>query len=234
MGKVRFICLLLAGLILSSATVLSAPPKDYKIVYNYKNQDGTLFRIIKYYMLDGLKFRSEYYSPTSYNLNAEAKATTDLNKDKKTDGEVKEEVKSQQEDIKNLTPHTVEILRKDKSLVWTIDPSYKMYSEVALREDSWERILTRISIDDFTGFKKTGEAKVLTFNCDIYENISKVQEDTWTTIAYVARSNKVILKTEMLKNGKTVEVMEASEFITDKPEPALFELPEGYSKNENN
>ena len=234
MGKAISICLILAGLLISSAITWAAPPKDYKIVYNYKNPDGTLFRIIKYYMRDGLKFRSEYYSPTSYDINAEAKASTDLNKEGNSGGDLKVNMKSKQEDLKNLQPHTVEILRNDKGLVWLLDPSYKIYSEASLSKDSWERTFTKIFIDDFTGFKKKGEAKLLNLNCDIYENTGKVQEDTWTNIAYVAKDLNVILKTEMLKNGKLVETMEASEFSTDKPEPSLFELPKGYSKNVNN
>ena len=233
MGKVRFIYLLLAGLIISTATALSAPPQNYKIVYNYRNPDGKLTNIVKYYMRDGLKFRSEYYSTTSYNISAEAKSSAVLNKEGKPDGDAKAEVKTEQVDLKNLTPHTVEILRKDKELVWTIDPEYKMYSENTLRKDSWERVLNKISLEAISDLKKTGNGKVLNFDCDIYEVTRKIQEDEYTNIAYVSKDLNVVLKTELLKNGKLQQVTEASEFNTDKPDASLFELPGGYAKNEN-
>ncbi len=234
MGKVRFIYLLLAGLIITSATAFSAPPQNYMIVYNYKNPDGTLTNIIKYYMLDGLKFRTEYYSTTSFSISAEAKASADLGKEGTPGTEAKTEVKSNKEDLKNLTPHTVEILRNDKKLVWTIDTEYKMYSEVSLRKESWEHVSSKISIGDLNGLNKTGSAKVLNYDCDIYEVKQKVQDDEYTNIAYVARGLNVVLKTELLKNGQLQQVTEASEFNTDKPDASLFELPGGYKKNENN
>jgi hypothetical protein len=61
-----------------------------------------------------------------------------------------------------------------------------------------------------------------------------VNEDNWTNIAYVAQDLNVILKTELLQNGKLVQIMEATEFSMEKPAAALFEIPDGYIKNDNN
>jgi hypothetical protein len=82
-------------------------------------------------------------------------------------------------------------------------------------------------------YKKTGEANLLGYNCDIYESVQKEEKDSWTSILYSAQSLKVILKTEILQNGKLVQTMEATEFSTNKPDKSLFEIPDGYQKNDN-
>jgi hypothetical protein len=64
--------------------------------------------------------------------------------------------------------------------------------------------------------------------------VQKVNEETWTNIFYVAKELNVILKSELLQNGKLVQTMEAAEFSTEPPSQSLFEVPEGYSKSENN
>ena len=133
----------------------------------------------------------------------------------------------------DIEPHTIEILRKDKGLVWSLDPSFKNYIEVPLRADSWEHATTSIFVIDFSGYKKTGEVKLLVYNCDIYESVQKEGNDSWTSILYAAQGLKVILKTEILQNGKLVQTMEATEFNTDKPDKSLFEIPDGYQKNDN-
>jgi hypothetical protein len=232
MPKTNLILLLITGLMISSVLAFAVPLKDYTIVYTFKNPDGSVYSIIKYYMRDGNKFRTEYITTVEYSINANTEASTDLSND--TSSNVSSTAQLNAKPISNPEPHTVEILRNDKKLVWSLDPSFKNYIEVPLRQDSWEHILTEIFISDFHSLKKNGEAKLLNYTCDIYESVQKVKEDSWTNIAYVSHDLDVILKTELWQNGKLVQTMEATEFSMEKPALSLFEIPEGYQKNDSN
>lgn len=232
MLKLNLILMLILGLMMSSALALDVPPQDYEIVYVFKNADGTVASMLKYYMRDGNKFRTEYISTVEYGITANTEASTDLSND--TSSNVSGTAQLDAKPLSNPEPHTVEILRNDKKLVWSLDPSFKDYIEVPLRQDSWEHILTNIFISDFHDLKKTGEAKLLNYTCDIYESVQKVKEDTWTNIAYVSHDLGVILKTELWQNGKLVQIMQATEFNLEKPALSLFEIPETYTKNDSN
>ena len=232
MPKANLILMLIIGLMISSALALTVPPKDYAIVYVFKNADGTVSSMIKYYMRDGNKFRTEYISTVEYSINANTEASTDLGND--TSSNVSSTAQLDAKPISNPEPHTIEILRNDKKLVWSLDPSFKDYIEVPLRQESWDHILTNIFISDFHDFKKTGEAKLLNYSCDIYESVQKVKEDTWTNIVYVSQDQGAILKTELWQNGKLVQIMEATEFNMEKPALSLFEIPVTYTKNNSN
>ena len=232
MPKSVFILTLIFGLMISSALALYVSPQDYAIVYAFKNADGSISSMIKYYMRDGNKFRTEYITTIEYSMTANTEASADLSSD--TSANVSSTAQLNAKPISNPEPHTVEILRNDKKLVWSLDPSFKNYIEVPLRPDSWEHILTNIFISDFHDLKKTGEAKQLNYTCDIYESVQKVKEDTWTSIAYVSRDQGAILKTELWQNGKLVQIMEAAEFNLEKPEKSLFEIPGTYTKYESN
>ena len=232
MLKANLILILIVGLMISSAVAFSVPPKDYAIVYVFKNADGTVSNMIKYYMRDGNKFRTEYITTAEYSMTANTEATTDLSND--TSSNIMSTTQLNAKPISNPEPHTVEILRNDKKLVWSLGPSFKDYREVPLRQESWEHILTNIFISDFHDLKKTGEAKLLNYTCDIYENVQKVKEDSWTNIAYVSQELGVILKTELWQNGKLVQIMEATEFNLEKPAISLFEVPVTYTKNDSN
>lgn len=234
MLKTKLIWLLVAGLVISTAIAWTVPPQNYTISYTFKNPDGSVFRITKYYMRDGNKFRTDYISPIQYNISAGAEVTTDLSGDADSQKIAKEDVKLTTEQPNNIEPHTIEILRKDKNLVWSLDPSFKNYIEVPLRQDAWERAIDGIYNIDSPDLKKTGEIKMLDYTCDIYESTQKVKEDSWTNIAFVAQDINVILKTELWQNGKLVQTMEATEFNMEKPASSLFEIPEGYQKNDNN
>ena len=232
MPKYVFILILIFGFMISSAFALDIPPQDYAIVYVIKNADGTVSSMIKYYMCDGNKFRTEYITTVEYSMTSNTEVSTDLTSD--TCANVNSTTQLDAKSISNPEPHTIEILRNDKKLVWSLDPSYKNYIEVPLKQESWEHILTNIFISDFHDFKITGEAKLLNYNCDIYERVQKVKEDTWTNIAYVSRDQGAILKTELWQNGKLVQIMEATEFNLEKPEKSLFEIPGTYTKYESN
>jgi hypothetical protein len=232
MLKATLILILIIGLMISSAIAFNVPPKDYAIVYVFKNADGTVSNMIKYFMRDGNKFRTEYITSVEYSITTNTEASTDLSND--TSSNVSSTSQLNANPISNPEPHTVEILRNDKKLVWSLDPSYKNYIEVPLRQESWEHILTNIFISDFHDLKKTGEATLLNYTCDTYENVQKVKEDSWTNIAYVSRDLGVILKTELWQNGKLVQTMEATEFNLEKPALSLFEIPVTYTKNDSN
>jgi hypothetical protein len=232
MSKANLILMLLIGLMISSAFAFHAPPQDYAIVYVFKNPDGSVYSIIKYYMRDGNKFRTEYISTVEYSITANTEASTDLSND--TSSNVSSTAQLDAKPISNPEPHTVEILRNDKKLVWSLYPSFKNYIEVPLRQESWEHILTNIFISDFQDLKKTGETMLLNYTCDIYESVQKVKEDTWKNIAYVSYDLGIILKTELWQNGKLVQIMEATEFNLEKPALSLFEIPVTYTKNDSN
>ena len=234
MSKTKLIWLLIVGLVISAPLAWAVPPQDYTISYTFKNPDGTVFRITKYYLRDGKKFRTDYISPTQYNISAGAEDSTDLSNDRNTKDTISNDAQFQAEHLTNIEPQTVEILRKDKNLVWSLDPSFKNYIEVHLKQDAWEYALADIFINDLNDFKKTGDTTLLNYNCDIYESIKMVNEDNWTNIAYVAQDLNVILKTEILQNGKLVQIMEATAFSMEKPASVLFEIPDGYRKDDSN
>jgi hypothetical protein len=153
MSKVKYYFLITLGLIITSL-VSSASPDNFSIKYIFKNPDGSEFRIIKYYLSDGCKYRSEYYSTIQYNINSSA--------DVKVEGDkVESKVKAdmQADSIANPVPHTIEILRKDKNLVWTMMPEFKQFFEVPLRPDAWENAVSGNFISNFKDLKKTSETK---------------------------------------------------------------------------
>ena len=232
MPKAILILTLIFGLMISSALAFNVPPQDYTIIYVFKNADGIVSNMIKYFMLDGNKFRTEYITTVEYSMTTNIEASTDLSNDTSSNISSTEQLNAKP--ISNPEPHTIEILRNDKKLVWSMDPSYKNYIEVPLKQESWEHILTNIFISDFHDFKITGEVKLLNYNCDIYESVQKVKEDNWTNIDYVSHDLGVIMKTELWQNGKLVQIMEATEFNLEKPEKSLFEIPKTYTKYETN
>ena len=232
MPKASLILILMIGLIISSALSLNVLPQDYAIVYVFKNADESVTNMIKYFMRDGNKFRTEYISTIEYDITANTESSTDLSND--SINNINSTAQLSANPISIPEPHTIEILRNDKKLVWSLDPSFKDYREVPLRQESWEHILTNIFISDFHDFKKTGETTLLNYSCDIYENIQKVKEDNWKNIAYVSHDLGVIMKTELWQNGKLIQIMAATEFNMDKPALSLFEIPVTYIKYESN
>jgi hypothetical protein len=206
MMKMKFIWLMLAGLLFVSAMASAAPPQDYTLSYTFKNPDGTVFRITKYYLCDGNKFRVEYLSPVKYNVNDGAEL--------------------QVEKLTNVEANTIEIYRKDKKLVWSLDPSFKNYIEVTLKQDIWERDVTEIFATESHKQKKTGATKFLNYPCDLYE----AERDGWTTISVIEPGTNIIFRTELREKDKIVQIMEATEFSLAKPAASLFEIPVGYKR----
>jgi hypothetical protein len=215
----------------------SDSPNNYTVSYAFKNSDGTLFRVIKYYLLEGVQFRIEYYSYTSpFLLNAGVEAELQMDsatvkEESRVYVEINEQTGLQAPDINDSEPHTILILRKDKDLVWSMDPSFKQYFEVPLQHDSWERAITRPLVDNMPELKKTGEMKLLNHQCNVFEI---VLSDSWTTKLIAAQGLDVILKNEVWQNGKLIETMEAIELTLEKPAESLFEVPDGYQKNDSN
>ena len=227
MLKMRLICLLIAGLLVSSTLAWAAPLQDYTICYTFKNPDGTVFRITKYYLRDGDKFRTDYISTVTYHVRAEAEASIDLSDDGNTKNDVRDGAELQAEYLTDAEPHTIEILRKDKGLVWTVDPNLKNYVQVPLRQDAWEHAVTRNFVPGSPALKKIGETKCLNYPCNIYE----MEIKDWGTYNFVvAQGMNIILGSELRQNGKLGEIMEAMQLHLEKPAAALFEIPAGYEK----
>lgn len=235
MLRAKLILLLTVALVISfTLTIAATSPKDYTISYTFKNPDGTVFRIIKYYLRDSNKFRSEYISTVLYKINSTAEANTGLSNSANSVGQMNSEANMQAEHSSNPEPYTIEILRKDKKLVWSMDPPSKTYIEVPLEQESWENVCTKVVMNALPGFKKTGQTKILSYDCDIYEMVQTIKEETWSNKVFIARDLNVVLKTELKQNGKLVEIMEANQFNMKKPEASLFNVPAGYQKNDNN
>lgn len=123
----------------------------------------------------------------------------------------------------------IEILRKDKGLVWSIDPSFKVYFEVPLRKDAWERAVTGISGAEPPKIGKTGTTKFLNYACDIFE----VEAEGWSNTFYLEPGMNLILRSETKLKGQTFQIREATAFSPAKPAAALFEIPAGYQKQQN-
>lgn len=122
--------------------------------------------------------------------------------------------------------HTVEILRKDKGLVWSMNPEFKQYHEVPLRQDSWERAIGGLFALQDPPVKRSGTMKILNYTCDVYEMLS----GEWLNIFAIEPGTKAILRSEIKHNGTLFQIREATEFKTEKPAAALFEIPAGYNK----
>ena len=122
--------------------------------------------------------------------------------------------------------HTIEILRNDKGLVWSLDTMTKQYREVPLKKGSWDRLLTSVFAEEAVKAKKTGTTKFMNYACDVYEAGS----GEWTNIFTVEPGMNVILRSELKQNGKTVQIVEAADVRPEKPAAALFEIPAGYKK----
>lgn len=192
MLKMRLIWLAVTGLLLFSALAWAAPPQDCTVAYTFKNPDGQVFRVIKYYLSDSLKFRVDYLS-------------------------------------KDGTVNAVNIYRKDKGLIWSLNPSTQEYKEKSMEPDEWDYQLMGIFVPEFQKAKKNGETKIFNYPCDIYE----AERSGWTTISYIAQGMNIALKTELKEKEKLVQIMEATEFQLKKPAASLFEIPAGYQKQQN-
>lgn len=231
MLRTKLICFLIVGLVLLSTFAIAGQPQNYAIAYTFKNPDGSTFRLVKYYLQNNNKFRTEHISTVQYNISAETEVTTDLSDSGSTDASVNHNAELKPESTPDSEPHTIEILRKDKRLVWTLTPSFKVYSEVPLAQDSWESTLSQISPENWPDSLKAGEASFLNYPCDIYKSTQIWEGDKWTNIFYVAQGINIVLRSEILKNDKLMQTMEATEFSMEKPESSLFEVPDKYKKD---
>ena len=212
MLKLKFIWLLSAILLFSATFSWAASPPDYTIVYAFKNPDGTMFRIIRYYQRDGDKFRYDHLATVKYHVSGgQPLRAEQIPADAEAD--------------------LILILRKDKGLVWSPDPPSQTYHEAPLKPDSWEKRNSGIFIPPDFKSAKTGAAKFLNYSCDIYESVRTVKEETWSNTVLVAQGSGVVLKTETRRNGELVQTMEAVEFSLAKPAAALFEVPARYQKS---
>ena len=224
--KLKSVWLTGVGLFLFSVLAWAAPPQDYQLGYVFKNPDGSVFRIIRYYLRDGNKYRAEYLTTVQAGIDHTDAMTEQL---PAGGAQWSSSTKMTVERLpSDAAPQGVEILRKDKGLVWNLMAASQSYSQAPLRQDAWDYAYGKNFVSDCSGFKKIGATRLLNYSCDIYQT----EEDGWSNIITVARDSKVILKIETFENGKLAETMEALEFRTEKPAAALFEIPDGYKKNQ--
>lgn len=113
------------------------------------------------------------------------------------------------------------IYRKDTGTSWSLDPDTKKYSEKKLDPGTWDTVIETLFAREFQAQEKTGEARVLDYPCDVYRQ----ENNRWVTLSYVAQGLNIVLRSEIIRDGKTVEVMEAVKFVQEKPADSLFEIP---------
>ena len=123
---------------------------------------------------------------------------------------------------------TIDILRKDKGVVWAVDPGLKQYAEIPMKQDAWDSSVSGMFATVPQDVKKTGTTKLLNYSCDIYER----DQEGWTMISAIDPGTNVILRNETRQKGKVFQIMEATEVSFAKPAAALFEIPDGYNKYE--
>lgn len=120
--------------------------------------------------------------------------------------------------------NAIAVYRKDKGVVWGIEPDTKTYTEKKMGPMDWDAHLWAIFPDSSLKLKKTGETKCFNYSCDILIE----EQGEWANILTVAREINVIVKFELKQNGKLVQINEATELKLEKPAAALFEIPAGY------
>lgn len=113
------------------------------------------------------------------------------------------------------------IYRKDMGTAWSLDADTKKYTAKKLDQAMWDHMIETLFAREFQAQGKTGEVRVLDYPCDVY----RVENNRWVTLSYVAQGLNVVLKSEIIKDGETVEVMEAVKFLQEKPADSLFEIP---------
>jgi hypothetical protein len=121
---------------------------------------------------------------------------------------------------------TIVIYRKDKGQVWTFYPNIKQYTEIPMEQTLWDQAIKGTSNIPLDSSLKTGETKLLNYNCDIYE----MKKDGKTDISFIVKGMNVILKSQSIENDKILMTAEATEFHLGNPAALLFEILAGYKK----
>ncbi len=120
----------------------------------------------------------------------------------------------------------VSVYRKDKGLVYGLEPDTRTYTQSELKDGDWERELFAVFPESGHKLQKTGEATVLKTPCEVFTSDLTTLTMTFT----LAKGSGVILKSEWLQKGQVMQIDEATAFSLAKPALALFEIPAGYKR----
>lgn len=122
----------------------------------------------------------------------------------------------------------VTVYRKDKGLVYGLEPDTKTYTQSKLKDGDWEHGLFPVFPEPGHKLQRTGETTFLQTPCETFTS----ELTTLTMTFTLAKGSGVILKSEWLQKGQVAQVDEATAFSLAKPAPALFEIPAGYKRRE--
>lgn len=156
---------------------------------------------------------------------------------KNPDGSVLHIIKSYQRDGTKfrgeyLSPegkvNAVTIYRKDKGLVYGIEPETRTYTQSKLKDGDWDRARFPVFPEPGHTLVRTGETTLLQTPCETFTSELR----TFTMAFVLAKGSGVILKSELVQKGKVMQTDEATAFSLAKPAPALFEIPAGYKRRE--
>lgn len=124
--------------------------------------------------------------------------------------------------------NAVSIYRKDKGLLYGIEPDTRTYTQSKLKEGDWDRGLFAVFPEPGHNLQRTGETTLLKTPCETFTSDLTTLTMTFT----LAKGSGVILKSEWLQKGQVAQIDEATAFSLAKPAPALFEIPAGYKRRE--
>jgi len=123
------------------------------------------------------------------------------------------------------------ILRKDRGVMWMLNPEKKTYTENPLREEDWQRTMRR-NITVKKG-KNLGTEKVSGYRCKKKEMETTVKvmgiERTSKSTVWTSSSFDMPLRTQ----GEDGYMMEVRNIKPGRQSGRLFELPKGYTRVEN-
>jgi hypothetical protein len=229
------VCLVLTGLLLSCASALASSPLDYSMTTEYRNPDGTVFRITRDYVRDGAMHRREYVTPVAYHfevhVDSEAQLDSDSDEEELTTAGEEEMMTTTVQLPLDIEPHTVDISRNDLGIGWMLDTESLTYGEYVLDPAKFEYGVD-ISLPEDYATLKIGETSVLGYECDVYDVTQTYGETTYTNIITVTTDLSVILRTELLIDGVVFQIAAVTQFSLEKPDESLFVVPAWYSERQ--
>jgi hypothetical protein len=123
------------------------------------------------------------------------------------------------------------IMRRDKNIAWTLIPSEKMYMEVttaAIKQQSENLDNYKIETTSM------GKEKINGVDCEKSKVImTKISDGSKMGGFWWVTKDNIVMKMDMLSNEKNEKMrfkLELSDLKVGKLNPALFEIPAGYSK----
>lgn len=125
---------------------------------------------------------------------------------------------------------TINILRIDKNVIWSLKPEDKTYTEEQITDEILDNWTYRNVKNKST---KIEQEKILYQDCDLYNFNEKVQiygMDVQRTVKYwFLKDTNIILKRDE-RVGSLHVINEATEIKFEEPTDDLFEIPNNYIK----